>query len=72
MTTPEERIAALETDLTNVREALAEVRTDVRAIREAISQTRGGWKVIVTLVTASGLGGFVAGKLSALFGMLPH
>jgi|GEM_PF-3372584 len=72
MATPEERIAALETDLGNVREAMVEVRTDVRAIRDAINQTRGGWKVITLLVTAAGFGGFVAGKFSALFGVLPH
>ena len=48
------------------------MRVDVRAIRDAINQTRGGWKVITLLVAAAGFDGFVAGKFSALFGVLPH
>ena len=69
MTAPPERrsydheLGNLEARMTNVEVWLKDVSTDVKAIRSAMDQQRGGWKVITTLCTVSGLLGGVAAKM---------
>lgn len=62
MTSPEERIAVLETKHTTVEQDIVELKADVRIIRDTLLEARGGWKLFMMVGGFSAAAGAMVGK----------
>lgn len=65
MTTPEERLAALEANHTNIKEDITEIKEDIKKVLETINKQKGGVSMLTAVVglASGGIGAFVAKKI---------
>lgn len=62
MTTPGERLAALDVRVTTLEKITGDIASDVRTTRDAVLEAKGGWRVLMLMGGACGVIGGFAGK----------
>lgn len=63
MTSPEERLAVLETEMDAMKRTMDDMKMDLRIIRDTLIQAKGGWK---TLMLVAGLASTVGAALAKI------
>lgn len=67
MTSPEERIAVLETKVDLLTDTVKEMAKDVRVTNETLSQAKGGWRLFMMVGGFSAAVGAFIGKFLPYF-----
>ena len=67
----EGRLEALERELHETKELQQAMANDLKAISTTLSEAKGGWRTLIAVAGAGGVGGAVLTKLTTLVPNLP-
>lgn len=71
MTTPEERLAVLETEMEAMKRSMDDMKSDLRIIRDTLIQAKGGWKTLMLVAGLASTVGAILAKIAPFLTFKP-